>query len=112
MVVKRHISSLIVSLVLGAMGLICFPSNAMPLPSASDEIEVIKEAIPEIKVVSGGIEVENPSDKDVTVLVYALTGQLVKQTKIESGTSRIELSAGYYIVKCASVTKRIIIKQA
>ncbi|MDE7458233.1 MAG: T9SS type A sorting domain-containing protein, partial [Muribaculaceae bacterium] len=44
------------------------------------------------------------------VMVYALTGQIVKNETAEYGRTLIDLPRGYYIVKVDKVAKRVIIK--
>lgn len=71
--------------------------------------DVVKSA-PAIKVLNRAIEV-NVTDDDVhNVAVYALTGQIVKTVEATEGSTRIELNAGYYIVKVDDAAQRVIVR--
>lgn len=72
--------------------------------------EEVSSPAPEIKIIGHGIEIEIADDAEHQVMVYALTGQMVKSTVATYGTTSIELSAGYYIVKVDRITKRVIIR--
>lgn len=72
--------------------------------------EDVSTPAPEIKINGHGIEIEIADDAEHQVMVYALTGQMVKNTVASYGTTAIELSAGYYIVKVDRITKRVIIR--
>lgn len=91
---------------------ICISSYATPISSQSeaDPIEEINTQTPVLKVTSEGIEISNPSEEDIPVSVYALTGQLVTQKTLPSGTSTVELKPGFYIIKYGNHIKRIAIK--
>lgn len=91
---------------------ICISSYATPISSQSeaDPIEEINTQTPVLKVTSEGIEISNPGEENIHVSVYALTGQLVTQKTLPSGTSTVELKPGFYIIKYGNHTKRIAIK--
>ena len=44
------------------------------------------------------------------VVIYALTGQVVKQFDAPHGTTAVDLGAGYYIVKVEKLSQRIVIR--
>lgn len=67
-------------------------------------------AQPHVRVIGGMIEVENNTDDDKTITVYALTGQVIKQFVATPGTTTLELPKGYYIVKCDRTSTRVVIK--
>lgn len=67
-------------------------------------------AKPVVKVVNGHVEITVPGDDNVQVIIYALTGQVVKNVTVPSGTSIIDLPAGYYIVKCDGLSQRVIVR--
>ena len=83
--------------------------------SASPVDEVVEMADdiitePQIKVVGQQVEIEISDDEAHQVMVYALTGQIVKNETAEFGRTLIDLPRGYYIVKVDKVAKRVIIK--
>lgn len=43
-------------------------------------------------------------------VIYAVTGQVVKQLSLDEGTTRIDLNPGYYIVRIDGQSKRIVVK--
>lgn len=43
--------------------------------------------------------------------IYSITGQLIRSLSVNAGaTVKVELAKGFYIIKCESWTKRIVIK--
>lgn len=92
------------------MALAIHPTLYASEPIEADKIEAADSDAPSLKIISSGIEITNPSDKDVKVAIYALTGQLVKQADIPHGTHDLTLSPGYYIVKYSSLTRRVAIQ--
>ena len=64
-----------------------------------------------VRTVNGAVVVENASGHDVEVMVFAITGSLVKKEFLVHGeTLTIELPAGYYIVKAGDTSKRVAVK--
>ena len=54
--------------------------------------------------------IDIPDEADHQIVVYALTGQIVKSLEASYGTTVIELAAGYYIVKVDRTAKRVVIR--
>ena len=65
---------------------------------------------PSVKVTPGHIEINVPGDEPRQVAIYSLTGQVIKSFIAQPGTTSIELSAGYYIVKCERTSTRVVVK--
>lgn len=66
---------------------------------------------PSVKVLTGGVEIDNPSTDAVDVTVYAITGTLVKHIQVAPGDKvTLDLSAGYYIVKVDRYSTRVAVK--
>lgn len=66
---------------------------------------------PSIKYTSGGVELSVSDDNVYQFGIYTITGHLIKSIKVAPHTSvTIELSQGYYIVKCDKWVKQIVIK--
>lgn len=80
--------------------------------SANDTFDTVGDINPEpqIKVLDQRIEIEIADENEHSILVYALTGQIVKSVKATYGTTTIELPAGYYIVKIDRTAKRVIVR--
>jgi len=67
-------------------------------------------AQPSVRVVDGQVEISVPGDDNVQVVIYALTGQVVKTLTVSPGVTAIELPAGYYIIKCGKLSQRVIVR--
>ena len=63
-----------------------------------------------VKATPCGVEIENSAAEPCTVVVVALTGQVVARLDAPSGTSSIELPAGYYIVRAGTATAKVAVK--
>lgn len=75
--------------------------------AADDQIEVTEvqcEAIP----VSNGIKLTAPSRTNFEI--YSITGQRVKSVSVDSGTVKVELPKGCYIVRCPQWSKKVVVK--
>ena len=66
---------------------------------------------PSVKVLTGGVKIDNPSLVAVDVTVFAITGTVVKHIQVAPGDKvTLELSAGYYIVKVDRYSTRVAVK--
>lgn len=63
-----------------------------------------------LRVLKGMVEISVTADHPVQVVVYVLTGQVVKNITAQPGITNLELAPGYYIVKCDKLSQRVIIK--
>lgn len=81
-------------------------TEAMPADGA--QVEIV--ARPQIKVSNGQVEINLPGEEARQVMVFALTGQLVKSVTVQPGVTVIDLPAGYYIVKCDRLSQRVIVR--
>lgn len=79
---------------------------AMPEPAAT----TVVASQPQVRVLSGQIEITIPGDDSRQVQIYALTGQIVKDFVASPGVTLVDLPAGYYIIKCDRVTCRVVIR--
>lgn len=77
-----------------------------------EPVEMDADVVPEpqIRVVGQQVEIEISDDDSHQVMVYALTGQIVKNVTAEHGQTLIDLARGYYIVKVDKAAKRVIVK--
>lgn len=64
----------------------------------------------ELKIHGHQLEIVNGSAEARQVVIYALTGQIVKQFDAHPGTTVVDLNAGYYIVKIDRLSQRIVIR--
>lgn len=87
------------------------PLNVSASP-VEDAVETNADIVPEpqIKAVGQQVEIEISDDDSHQVIVYALTGQIVKNVTAEHGQTLIDLPRGYYIVKVDKAAKRVIVK--
>lgn len=62
-------------------------------------------------VTVSGTSIELWSDEPIKFEIFSITGQLIKSVNVPASTRvRIELPKGFYIVKCESWTRRIMVK--
>ena len=87
---------------LGAVSTAFGEPLAAPAPSFSSQ--------PSVKAYPGRIEICVPGDEARQVVIYSLTGQVVKSFTAQPGVTAIDLSAGYYIVKCDRTSTRVVVK--
>lgn len=85
-------------------------SAVAEVPGESAELREEIAVQPTLKVAGGSVEITLPGEESRQVLVYSLTGQLVKNVTAEPGVTVIELSPGYYIVKCDRLSQRVIVR--
>ncbi len=80
--------------------------HAMPEPYVQEaEVKTV-----ELKVNGHQLNITNHDDEAKPVVIYALTGQVVKQLDAPHGTTAVDLGAGYYIVKIEKLSQRIVIR--
>lgn len=101
---RRNI--LLLSLALTLSGL-HFNVCAEPYDSQASAIVVNQ---PQVRVLNGLLEINVPGDDEVSVDIYALTGQVIKSFKAVPGITTVDLPKGYYIVKCDRVSCRVVVK--
>lgn len=96
-------------------------SSADSTPEAAMDAEMteafsMSEASPaheeqiEIKNISGGVDIVSPSEKPVKVMVYTLTGKIVKSFDAHYGSNFVELTPGYYIIRIDRLSHKVIVK--
>ena len=102
---KIHIKPVFIALLftLGVPGI----SFAMPDSPVLSEVVTVQ---PKVRVVSGGIEITVAGERECRVSIYAVTGQIVKETVVYPGVMSIDLPKGYYIVKCDNLSTRVVVK--
>ena len=98
---------LALSILIGIGGAVAAP---MPDPAADSRVAAQLQSSPSIKVVGQNIEISLPGDEARQVVVYAITGQVVKTLTVHPGVTTIELRAGYYIIKCDRLSQRVVIR--
>ncbi|MDE6368465.1 MAG: T9SS type A sorting domain-containing protein [Muribaculaceae bacterium] len=93
------------------IGLAYCPLTATAAP-IEETVEAATDIVPEpqIRVVGQQVEIEISDDDTHQVMVYSLTGQVVKNVTADHGTTLIDLPRGYYIVKVDKSAKRVIVK--
>lgn len=99
----RHITAII------AMAMVA----VLPLRADEAPQHEVAEAVAPVATVRPGthcIVVELNADGPRVAAVFALTGQMVRQTELEPGINRIEMPAGYYIVRIDSQSQRVVVR--
>lgn len=106
---KNYRQILLVLMFVSAMSLTPLTLFAAP---AAENVEMGDEVVAEPTIAVNGqqVEIEISDDETHQILVYALTGQIVKNISAENGRTVIDLPRGYYIVKVDKTTKRVIIR--
>lgn len=69
-----------------------------------EAVEVMREATP----CPEGIKLA--ADCRTNFEIYSITGQKVKSVTLESGSTKVELPKGCYIVRCPQWSKKVIVK--
>lgn len=71
--------------------------------------ETVQQTV--ITVKGGSIEIKNSSEAEIQVVVYGITGQIVKSLRAQPGDmTTVDLTTGYYIVKAGNVTRRVAVR--
>lgn len=74
---------------------------------ADDAIETVAE---ESRAVSADGGIQLSATERTGFEIYSITGQRVKSVTVENTTVKVELPKGCYIVRCASWSKKVIVK--
>lgn len=91
------------------VALLAFGSVAVSAQSHSGaQISAVEETTA-IKPVGGGVEISSSDDVARRYYVFSITGQTVKSGEVV-GSAIVELPRGCYIVKCAGVSKKVVVK--
>lgn len=67
----------------------------------------------EVKAIAGALELSASHDfaAPARFMIYSITGQMVKSVDVAPGTTvTVDLPAGYYVVKTAKWSKRVVVK--
>ena len=105
---RKYILPLSVAYVMLFPPVVSAGASASPEPAATAQNDFATEI--SISVSGSHILIANSGQQSCHVIIYALTGQVVKNITANTGTTSIELPAGYYIVKCGNVTKRVVLR--
>ena len=88
--------------------LVAMPVAAVAQAFESDSISAV-DTVPSVKAVAGGIQILVSDNTVRQFHIYSITGQMVKA--VETGeTISVDLPQGCYIVKCASWSKKIVVR--
>lgn len=77
---------------------------------APGQVSSVQQDTPQVKAQPGGVNIEIPGEQPRHVAIYAITGQVVKQFNANPGSTYVELPAGYYIVRVANLSIKIVVK--
>ena len=84
------------------------PSDLMRVKAPAAGITADKVSTQHIGTFNGGISLTN--EKPMTMRVYTTSGQLVASRMCNAGTTRVQLSAGVYIVKAGDKVSQVVVK--
>lgn len=84
------------------------PSELMRVKAPAAGIAADKVSTQHIGTFNGGISLTN--EKPMTMRVYTTSGQLVASRMCNVGTTRVQLSAGVYIVKAGDKVSQVVVK--
>ena len=79
------------------------------LPAEAVVAQVV-ETEPSVKAEPGCIVFYVPGDKAVKFSIYSITGQVIKVVTASPVTTVIEMSLGYYIVKCDNRSTQVVVR--
>lgn len=65
---------------------------------------------PTMKPVSAGVDLSCFDGQTHRFYIYSITGQMIKSIEVTDGHVYIELPKGFYIVKCDSWSKQLVIR--
>ncbi|WP_278744453.1 T9SS type A sorting domain-containing protein [Muribaculum intestinale] len=88
---------------------LAFGSVTANAQSNADERISAIDNTPSVRPSSGGIEITVQGESSSTFYIYSITGQMVKSVDI-SGNTFIDLPRGCYIIKCASWSKKVVVR--
>ncbi len=81
------------------------------LANAKPAVEIrIADRAPSVTVDKGYIELTAPESETVKFEIFSITGQLIKSVTVKSSTVKVDLPKGFYIIKCDSWTKRVMLR--
>lgn len=86
--------------------------GAIAFAASEDARQVGQELVQQttIRVRSGCVEIENNGGAEIQVVVYGITGSVVKSQSVQPGVTVIDLSAGCYIVKAGNITRKVAVR--
>lgn len=90
-----------------SVGVISYEAQASDV---AREVVVQDTSGPGLKVTGSSLELMCGDRVNVKFEIFSITGQLVKAVTVASGTARVELPKGFYIVKCENWTRRVMLK--
>lgn len=84
-------------------------SSAVTPQRGDADHEVIADSGP--RAVIRGSVIELSSDTTTKFEIFSITGQLIRSVNVQPATTvKVELTKGFYILKCDSWTRRVMIK--
>lgn len=103
----KPIKFVIISVLL-CMGAVALASTAVD-GRAGVERSLVEKGTPSINL--NGTVIELWSDVAAKFEIFSITGQLIKSVNVPASTLvKVELAKGFYIVKCESWTRRVMVK--
>lgn len=85
--------------------------NGQCIANARPSVENrVSDRMPTVTVDKGFIELTAPDSEIVKFEIFSITGQLIKSLTVKGSTVKVDLPKGFYIIKCDSWTKRVMLR--
>lgn len=85
--------------------------NGQWLANARPAVEnKVADRGPAVSVDKGFIELSAPEAEAVKFEIFSITGQLIKSVTVKGTPVKVDLPKGFYIIKCDSWTKRVMLR--
>lgn len=77
---------------------------------ANDKEQTITTTAPTMTATPNGVELSAYDGTTHRFRIYSITGQMIKSADVTDNTIRINLPKGFYIVKCDSWSKQLVVR--
>lgn len=92
------------------VGLLAASVAGLPAVARADDGHVETVAVNDCSATPAGGGIMLSASGSVAFDVYSITGQRVKSVTVDSGTVKVDLPKGCYIVRCPQWSKKVIVK--
>lgn len=89
---------------------LCAAMPALAAETVPVQDERQAEVSPSVEVTGMVLEFRTNGSEPVKFKIFSITGQLIKTIVVKSVPVKVELPKGFYIVKCDTWTKRVMLK--
>lgn len=89
---------------------LCAAMPALAAETVPVQDERQADVLPTVEVTGMVLEFRTNGSEPVKFKIFSITGQLIKTIVVKSVPVKVELPKGFYIVKCDTWTKRVMLK--